>query len=143
MGGKPREGQILSVRKPWLAEKKAGSKWKFVGLEVEWDPLEALFGRVDLTPQLAGRASRSAIPVYRKDRHIGQMTSHTFSPILKKYIAIGTIESPHAHYGDEVELEFTVEYVRHKVQSPDRQTPLLRSTPESERDTCQINSTQS
>jgi aminomethyltransferase len=104
-------------KKALAAEKKAGSKWRFVGLEVEWDPLEALFGRVDLTPQLAGRASRSAIPVYRKDRHIGQMTSHTFSPILKKYIAIGTIESSHAHNGDEVELEFTVEYVRHKSKA--------------------------
>jgi len=76
-----------------------------------------LFGRVDLTPQLAGRASRAAIPVYQNGRHIGQMTSHTFSPILKKYIAIGTIESSHAHHGDEVELEFTVEYVRHKSKA--------------------------
>ena len=100
-----------------VAEKKAGSKWKFVGLVVEWDPLEALFNQVDLTPPLAGRASRAAIPVYQNDRHIGQMTSHTFSPIMKKYIAIGTIESSHARYGEVVELEFTVEYVRHKSKA--------------------------
>ena len=84
---------------------------------MQWDPLEALFNQVDLTPQLAGRASRSAIPVYLEERHIGQMTSHTFSPILKKYIAMGTIETPYANYGDLVELEFTVEYVRHKSQA--------------------------
>ena len=104
-------------RKALLEEKNRGSKWKFVGLEVQWDPLEALFNQVDLTPQLAGRASRLAIPVYMEERHIGQMTSHTFSPILKKYIAMGTIETPYANYGDLVDLEFTVEYVRHKSQA--------------------------
>ena len=100
-----------------LAEKKAGSRWKYVGLEVNWDPLETLYTEVGLTPQLAGRASRASAPVYLKDRHVGQMTSHTFSPILKKYIAIGTIETQYAEYGKAVELEFTVEHVRQKAEA--------------------------
>jgi aminomethyltransferase len=104
-------------KKALQAEQKSGSKWQFAGLEVEWDPLEALFDQVDLTPQLAGRASRSALPVYHQDHHIGQMTSHTFSPILKKYIGIGTIETSHAKPGNLVDLEFTVEYVRHTSQA--------------------------
>jgi len=84
---------------------------------VDWQSLEALYARVGLAPQLAGRASRSAVPIYNGDFHIGQATSHTFSPILKKYIAIGTVESRYAHPGRGVQVEFTVEYVRLKADA--------------------------
>ena len=104
-------------RKALAAEKRTGSKWKFVGLEVDWQSLEALYARVGLAPQLAGRASRSAVPIYNEEFHIGQATSHTFSPILKKYVAIGTVESRYANPGREVQVEFTVEYVRLKADA--------------------------
>jgi len=104
-------------RKALLAEKKAGSKWKLVGLEVEWSVLEALYAQVGLAPQLAGRASRSAVPVYREDSQVGHATSHTFSPVLKKYIALGTLESQHARIGTKLEVEFTVEYVRQRAEA--------------------------
>ena len=104
-------------RKALLAEKKAGSRWKLVGLEVEWTSLEALYAQVDLAPQLAGRASRSAVPIYREESQIGYATSHTFSPILKKYIALGTLESQHAKPGTAVQVEFTVEHVRQRADA--------------------------
>jgi aminomethyltransferase len=92
-----------------------GSAWKFVGLEVDWPALEAQFGRVGLAPRVAGRASRAAVPVYKEEEFIGQATSSTFSPVLKKYIALATLHSAHAAWGEQVEMELTVEYVRHKV----------------------------
>ena len=104
-------------RKALAAEKKAGSKWKLVGLEVDWQSLEALYARVGLAPQLTGRASRSAVPIYNDEFHTGQATSHTFSPILKKYIAIGTLESRYAGPGRALQVEFTVEYVRLRAEA--------------------------
>ncbi|MFU8773579.1 MAG: glycine cleavage T C-terminal barrel domain-containing protein, partial [Anaerolineales bacterium] len=82
-----------------------------------WASLEDLFTEVDLTPQLAGRASRSAVPIYKDGRQIGQATSHTFSPILKRYIHLGTIQSQSAKVGNRVEVEFTVEYIRKKANA--------------------------
>ena len=104
-------------RKALLAEKQAGSKWKLVGLEVDWESLQALYGRYDLAPQLNGRASRLAEPLYREEQQVGQATSHTFSPILKKYIAIASVESQHATLGSQIQMEFTVEHSRQKAEA--------------------------
>lgn len=102
-------------RRALLAEQKAGPKWQFVGLEIDWPALEKLFAAVDLPPLVAGRASRLAVPVYNKrGKQIGQATSRTFSPILKKYIALATVESQYAALGTKLEIEVTVEYSRQK-----------------------------
>jgi aminomethyltransferase len=89
-----------------------GLKWAFVGVEVQWESLETLFGKVGLVPQLAGRASRTAVPVYAGGRQIGQATSHTFSPLLKKYIALVSVKQRYAKIGQRVQIEITVEYTR-------------------------------
>lgn len=112
-------------RRALLAEKQRGSKWKFVGLEVEWEALEALFAAVDLPPQVTGRASRLAVPIYKDGKQIGQATSSTFSPILKKFIAIGTVESQYTELGSQVEMEITVEFVRHQAPATIVKTPFF------------------
>jgi len=111
-------------RKALLAEKASGSKWMLVGVEVDWNSLEAQYARYALTPRVAGRASRAAVPVYKGGRQVGQMTSHTFSPLLKKYIGIGTVERQFAGYGDQVSVEVTVEYTRQKADARLVKTPF-------------------
>lgn len=112
-------------RKALLAEKQRGPKWKFVGLEVNWDELEALYAAADLPPQVAGRASRLAVPIFKNGKQIGQATSSAFSPILKKFIAIGTVESPSAGLGTPVEMEITVEFARHHAPAKIVKTPFF------------------
>ena len=113
-------------RKALLLEKQRGSPWQFVGLEVDWPSIERLFNQVDLPPQVAGRASRLAVPIYNeRGRQIGQATSHTFSPLLKSYLAIGTVEAEYAAIGTVVDLEMTVEYSREKVRARVVKTPFF------------------
>jgi aminomethyltransferase len=112
-------------RKALLAEHARGSRWQLVGLDIDWPALEKLFSMVDLPPQVAGRASRVAVPVYRRGKQIGQATSLTFSPILKKYIALGTLETAHAALGGQVEIEITVEYSRQKCPAVIVKTPFF------------------
>jgi len=97
------------------AEKARGSEWALVGIAVSWTDLERLYAREDLPPQVAGRASRQAVPVYRNGRQVGQMTSHTFSPILKQYVGLATVRSEFAALGAPVEVEVTVEYRRKRA----------------------------
>ena len=102
--------------------------WGFVGVQYDWNALERLFAEEDLPPHVAGRASRSAVPVYEagnSSRHIGQITSHTFSPILKQYIGIGTLLNPHARLGEYVDVEVTVEFKRKLCPATVVETPFF------------------
>ncbi|HSF81981.1 MAG TPA: aminomethyltransferase family protein [Anaerolineales bacterium] len=116
------------------AEKARGSGWQLVGVEVDWNSLEDIYAQFDLTPRLAGRASRAAVPVFSDVGQIGQMTSHTFSPLLKKYIGLASVKSQHASFGTQVSVEVTVEYTRQKalatlVELPFYNPPRKRAQP--------------
>ncbi|MFN8455312.1 MAG: aminomethyltransferase family protein [Anaerolineae bacterium] len=116
-------------RRALLQEKKNGSPWALVGVDVDWPELEKLYATVNLTPRMAGRASRSAVPLYSKNgQHIGQVTSHTFSPILKKYIGLATVESQYAAPGTPVFMEATVEYVRKQAPAKVVKLPFFEPT---------------
>jgi aminomethyltransferase len=65
------------------------------------------------------------VPVYRGGRQIGRATTTTWSPVLKKMIAIATIERPHFTPGTAVQIEVTVEAVRHRVDATVVQTPFF------------------
>jgi aminomethyltransferase len=104
-------------REDLMSESLRGSSWSIVGLEIDWQSLEDEFNRVGLVPQVVGRASRAAVPVYLEKRYIGHATSQAFSPILKKYIAIASLEKRFASIGKKVNLEITVEHVRRIAQA--------------------------
>ncbi|MCH8125604.1 aminomethyl transferase family protein [candidate division KSB1 bacterium] len=110
---------------PLVKESKQGSGWSFVGLEIHWEKLEQLYAEADLPPLVAGRASRDPLPVFKNGKQIGQMTSSTFSPLLKKYIAMGSIESKYAIPGSQVEMEITIEFHRKLTTATIVKTPFF------------------
>lgn len=118
------DGGDFIGRRALLEERKRSPVWRFVSLEVDWVALEKLFNAVGLPPQVAGRASRSAVPLYRDGHQVGQMTSHTFSPILKKYIGLATVKADCAATGSSLEAEVTVEYSRERARATVVQTPF-------------------
>ena len=99
-----------------LAEqKRGGPPRQLVGLEMDWDEIEALFEKLGMPPQIPAIASRVAVPVYREGTQIGKATSTTWSPTLKKMIALGSVTREHSKPGTKLRMEFTVEAVRHTV----------------------------
>ncbi len=106
------EGKDFLGRKALEAEAKNGSTWATVGVEIDWVSLEKIYGAKDLPVQVTGRANRSSVPLYVGHRQVGYVTSHTFSPILKRYIGLATLETQFAKPGTELEMEFTVEHHR-------------------------------
>ncbi len=103
-------------RSALLAEKKAGGpKRRLVGLEIDWTEVEKRYQEVGLAPQAPSIASRVAVPVYSGGTQVGKATSTTWSPILKKMIALASVTSDHAESGTRLQIELTVEAVRHKV----------------------------
>src|ERR1700730_7418528 len=108
------------------AEKKRGSAWALVGLEVAWEALEALYESFSLPPSLPATARRDGLPVYDDDgRQVGKVTSHTWSPILKKYIALTSVHARYAAPGTVLQMEHTVEFERRKVPAKVAKTPFF------------------
>jgi aminomethyltransferase len=111
-------------RIPLRREKGAGPKRQVAGLEISWTEVEALYTRLGLPTQVPTTASRAPVPVYRGGRQVGKATSTTWSPVLKKLIALATIDAPSFAAGTRLEVEMTVEAVRHRVSAEVVQTPF-------------------
>ena len=112
-------------RAPLIEEQRRGSARQIVGLDIHWPAIEKLYEDVGLAPQIAAAASRVAVPVYKNGRQAGRATTTTWSPVLKKLIALATVAAPHDAEGTSLEFEVTVEAVRHRVPATVVKTPFF------------------
>src|SRR5439155_9616131 len=100
------------------AEQEAGGPIRrLVGLEMDWDGIERLHLEQDLPPAVPAVTSRTPAPLYAKRKQVGRVTSTTWSPILKKAIALASVPAAHATLGTELEVEWTVEARRGRVDA--------------------------
>jgi aminomethyltransferase len=106
-------------------EAKRGPAREIVGLEIDWNTIEAIYDRLSLAPQIPAAASRVAVPVYRDGEWVGKATSTTWSPTLKKMIALATVSRGATAVGTRLEMEYTVEAVRGKVAATVVKTPFF------------------
>ncbi len=91
---------------------KGSPSRQVVGLEISLDGYEYLYRQVGLPPYFPLVAWRGGVPVYKDDRQVGQATTGAWSPALKKYIALATIEKEFIQPGTRLDLEVTVEHKR-------------------------------
>jgi len=104
-------------RSALLEEHRRGPQRQLAGLEIDWTEVEKRYEEAGLAPQVPSTASRLAVPVYRGGRQVGKATSTTWSPTLKKMIALASLASEQARTGTQLEIELTVEAVRHTVSA--------------------------
>ncbi len=97
------------------AEARRGAARALVGLEIDWNEVEAIYEKIGMAPQVPSMASRVAVPVYRGGRQIGKATSTTWSPTLKKMIALACVGREHSSIGTTLHMEMTVEAERKTV----------------------------
>jgi aminomethyltransferase len=96
-------------------DNKEGVARQFVGLEIDWTEVEQRYEQFSLTPAAPSQASRVAVPVYCGEKQVGKATSTTWSPVLKKMIALASIDTDHAKLGTKLQMEITIEAMRQKV----------------------------
>src|SRR5688500_14073320 len=106
-------------------EHARGPDRQIVGAIINWEEVEALYEKLELPPQVPAAASRTAVPVYRDGTQVGKATSTTWSPVLKKMIALATVERGSVDAGTRLEIEVTVEAVRHRVGATVSPTPFF------------------
>ncbi len=96
-------------------DEKNGVPRQLVGLEVDWVEVEEQHDKYGLTPAAPSQASRVAVPIYSGDKHIGKATTTTFSPLLKKLIALASVDTAYSKPGTKLQMELTIEARRLKT----------------------------
>jgi aminomethyltransferase len=104
-------------REALAQEARKGAARSLVGLEIDWHQVEALYDKLKMAPQVPSTASRVAVPVYRGGRQVGKATSTTWSPTLKKMIALASVSRGSSARGTTLSMEMTVDAVRHTVSA--------------------------
>lgn len=104
-------------RSALMREKQTGSRWATAGIEIDYLDLSAAFAKVDLPPGVPHEAWRSSVPLFAKSRknrsglqQIGYATSGCFSPLLKRYIALATIQPEFAAIGTDILMQMSIEH---------------------------------
>ena len=108
-----------------LEQRHSGIPRRIAGLAIEWTDVEALYTAVGLPPMAVATASRVAVPVFAGNRQVGRMTSSTWSPVLKQMIGVATVDTSFAGLASQLEVEHTVDVVRHRVRATVVPTPFF------------------
>ena len=117
-------GRMVHVEKENFIGKRAlerdaknGVPRQLAGLEVDWPDVERLYETFGLTPAAPAQASRVAVPVYAGEKQVGKATTTTWSPTLKKMIALASLETEYSKPGTQLQMEITIEAIRLKTNA--------------------------
>ena len=55
--------------------------------------------------------------MYVGEKQVGKATTTAFSPLLKKLIALASVDTAHSQLGTKVQMEITIEAVRQRVSA--------------------------
>jgi aminomethyltransferase len=125
-------GRLVDLKKEHFIGKKAleeenrrGSPRQLVGLDIDWTDVEEKFDSAGLPPAAPSMASRVHVPVYAGAAQVGKATSTAWSPTLKKMIALASVSRANAAVGSKLQMELTVEAVRHRVRATVAELPFF------------------
>ncbi|HEX9235505.1 MAG TPA: aminomethyltransferase family protein [Actinomycetota bacterium] len=109
------KGPFVGKRALQAEQAAGGPPRRLVGLEIDWSGIEALHAAQDLPPVVSPLTSRVPVPVFVGRRQVGRATSTTWSPTLKKAIALASVAKEHAEPETRLLVEWTVEARRGRV----------------------------
>jgi aminomethyltransferase len=107
------------------AELTRGVRRQIVGLTIDWPAMERHYEAAGLPAVGGPNPSRAVVPLYERGRQAGHMSSSTWSPVLKKMIGLATVDAACAKAGTLLEVEHTIDAVRHRVGATVTGTPFF------------------
>jgi aminomethyltransferase len=125
--------RLVDLDKPAFIGKRAlmnevaagGPASRLVGLELDLNVFEAAYLDLGYPIEHPLRAWRHVTPLTRKGETIGRATSGTFSPLLKRSIALGFLPVKHAEVGSTVGIEWQIEETRQTIPATVVPLPFL------------------
>jgi aminomethyltransferase len=120
-----KQAEFVGRRALEREQERGGPPRRLVGLQLDWEPLEALYRAKGLMPALDPAASREPLPLYAGRRQVGKATSTTWSPILKNVVALASVQASYSAVGTTVEIEWTVEARRNRTPAKVVELPFF------------------
>ena len=125
--------RLVDLDKPAFIGKRAlmnevaagGPATRLVGLELDLNVFEDAYLDLGYPIEHPLRAWRHVTPLTRKGETIGRATSGTFSPLLKRSIALGFLPVKHADVGSTVGIEWQIEETRQTIPATVVPLPFL------------------
>jgi aminomethyltransferase len=125
--------RLVDLDKPAFIGKRAlmdevaagGPANRLVGLELDLNVFEDAYLDLGYPIEHPLRAWRHVTPLTRKGETIGRATSGTFSPLLKRSIALGFLPTQHAEVGSTVSIEWQIEETRQQIPATVVPLPFL------------------
>ena len=125
--------RLVDLDKPAFIGKRAlmnevaagGPATRLVGLELDLNVFEDAYLDLGYPIEHPLRAWRHVTPLTRKGETIGRATSGTFSPLLKRSIALGFLPTKHAEVGSTVSIEWQIEETRQQIPATVVPLPFL------------------
>jgi len=113
LGNLARDDRDFIGRSAIEAEAANGtSRWKTVGLAIDWADYERLHRNAGIMPPKEGVFSEETMSIYRRGgaeyEYAGYASSFIYSSLLKRHIAIAKLPLDLAVPGTEVDLEFSI-----------------------------------
>ncbi len=102
------------------------SRWKQVGLLVDWQHWDQLYRDAGLVPPKDETPITYEMMLYDNDgERVGFTTSFMYSPMLQRHIAMARVRPHLAKLGSTVNLEVTINHRYHTVTAQVARTPLF------------------
>ena len=120
-----KQAEFVGRRALEREQERGGPSRRLVGVELDWEPLEELYRAKGLTPTVEPAASRNPVPLYVRRRQVGKATSTTWSPILKKVVALASVDAGHSETGTRIDVEWTVEARRSRTSGTVVELPFF------------------
>jgi aminomethyltransferase len=108
-----------------IRQQKTSVARQLVGLEMDWVEIEERYEKFGLTPAAPSQASRVHVPVYLGSKQVGKATTTTWSPLLKKMIALASVDTANSQLGTKLQMEITIEAVRQRVTATVAKLPFF------------------
>lgn len=127
-------GRLVDLRKPaefvgrraLQAESSAGGPARrLVGVELDWEGIEAMYAKHGLAPAVSPLVHRDPVPAYKEGRQVGRVTSICWGPTIKKMVGLASIDRALEPVGTRISVEWSVEGERGKVGATVVPTPFL------------------
>ncbi len=102
------------------------TRWKMVGLMVDWEDYDAKYTRAGLIPPKDHTPIQEDMMVYTDDGdRVGYATSSMYSPMLQRHIALARVRPEAATAGTKVNLEYTIDHQYQLVGANTTRLPLF------------------
>jgi aminomethyltransferase len=126
-------GWAVHLQKPTFVGKKAlqrekleGSAYHLVGLEIDHVGLAREYENLGLPVQYPHVPWRDIVPLFQDDRQVGYATCGTWSPTLKKYVALAQVHPAQASPDHRLHVDLLVDRYRKRFDVTVKKLPFFQ-----------------